>query len=207
MHWGINPNPTQLPSFLPSPAPFKSANCPRPLFIGNPSFILFFHETPSKTWIFPWTQKILKFFILTPSYLLKVTKFLVKIFQFEFLNFFVIKYSRFWFIFCRKIAPRPLPLNKVIPLFPSNHPLKPEVQPPALPRPPPPSIPCAHYGRLFHESVDGLCKVFLWSSCVKKLPIKRHTRNIKPRGFYVWAIYFYTFIVTKYWLEHSISPW
>ena len=73
--------------------------------------------------------------------------------------------------------------------------------------PPPPPIPCAHYGRLFHKSINGLCKVFLWSSCLKKLPIKRRTRNIKARGFCVWAIYFYTFIVTKYWLENSIFPW
>ena len=70
----------------------------------------------------------IKVFHLSPHLLLKVTKFLLKISQFEFfvmtgqklflfINFFVIKYSRFWFIFYWKSHP----------LFPSNPPLKTEV--------------------------------------------------------------------------------
>ena len=66
-----------LASFLSSPPPLKSANgfswhsAPPP---------------PPKHRIFQWTSKILQLFILNPrSYLLKVTKFLVKISQFELL--------------------------------------------------------------------------------------------------------------------------
>ena len=54
---------------------------------------------------------------LAPSYLLKVTKFLVKITQFELLvmtekyfclyTFFVVKYFRFYFIFYVEIATPP----------------------------------------------------------------------------------------------------
>ena len=40
---------------------------------------------PPKNQIFQRTPKMLKFFILTSTYLLKVIKFLVKISQFEFL--------------------------------------------------------------------------------------------------------------------------
>ena len=67
-------------------------------------------------------------FFLTPLpfYFLKVTKFLVKISQFEFLVMteqsiliykrFVIKYSKFYFIFCLKIE-HPLTLKKVLPFL------------------------------------------------------------------------------------------
>ena len=78
-------------------------------------------NTP-KHQIFQWMHKILKFSSLTPSYLLKVTKFLVKISQFEFLvmtdkNIFL--YKLFWklhwifqisFFFLVKLQP---PLKKV----------------------------------------------------------------------------------------------
>ena len=96
-------------------------------FLGNPPSIPAFRELPPKSWIFQWTPKILKFFILNPSYLLKVTKFLVKICQFEFLvmtekNIFVytlflsLNTSDFSLFFC-KIA---TPLKKVTPSFPAT---------------------------------------------------------------------------------------
>ena len=80
-------------------------------------------------------QNIKSFSSLIPSYLFIVTKFLNKISQFEFLvmtekNIF--DYKLFFslnisdFNFYVKIAPRP-PLEKVIPLFPSNPLLKVEV--------------------------------------------------------------------------------
>ena len=57
----------------------KSTNCPNLPLWSSPPFILFFCEPPSllKSLIFHWTPKTLKFFILTLSFLLKVTKFLV----------------------------------------------------------------------------------------------------------------------------------
>ena len=78
-------------------------------------------------------QNIGIFLSLTPSYLLKVTKFLVKIYQFKFLimtekNIFA--YKPFLslnisdFIFYVKTA---TPLEKVNPIFPSNPPLKIEI--------------------------------------------------------------------------------
>ena len=70
----------------PPPVPLKSANCPRPPFFGNSFLYIGFSLTPStpssKAWIFQWTPKILKFFIV--NLIIKVTKFLVKISQFEF---------------------------------------------------------------------------------------------------------------------------
>ena len=44
-----------------------------------------FREPSPKNRIFQWTPKMLKVSILNPTYLLKVTKFPVKISQFEFL--------------------------------------------------------------------------------------------------------------------------
>ena len=79
MHWvSASPPPflkNTTPSFLRSPH-LKSENCQSS--IG-------FLQTPPKNQIFQWTPKILKSFILNPSYLFKKTKFLVKISQFEFL--------------------------------------------------------------------------------------------------------------------------
>ena len=92
VHWGINLTPFILKNtthfFLAKP-PLKSANCPRPCFLGNPPYILVFREP------LPWnsdysvnlppTPKKQSFSSFTPSHLLKVTKFLLKIPQFEFL--------------------------------------------------------------------------------------------------------------------------
>ena len=60
-------------SCQPSPLNQQTVQAP---FLGNP---------PSKSLFFQWTPKILKFLSLIPSYLLKVTKFLGNISQFEFL--------------------------------------------------------------------------------------------------------------------------
>ena len=64
--------------------PLKSANCPSLLFQQSPS-ILVFPEPFLKVGFFSGPQKDQSFSSLTLSYLLKVTKFLVEIFQFEFL--------------------------------------------------------------------------------------------------------------------------
>ena len=68
-------------------APLKLANCPSPPFLGNPPSILVFREPlPSlKVGFFSEPQKYESFSSLIPSYLLKVTKFLGKSSQFEFL--------------------------------------------------------------------------------------------------------------------------
>ena len=65
VHRGINPS-----------------SCQAPLFRQFPIYNCFFVTPSPKNW---WTPIILKFFIFNPSYLLKVTKFLVKICQFKFL--------------------------------------------------------------------------------------------------------------------------
>ena len=49
-----------------------------PIFYTIP-YVWVFHEPPPKNRIFKWTPKILKFSSLTPSYLLLLTEFLVKI--------------------------------------------------------------------------------------------------------------------------------
>ena len=92
------------PSFLPSP-PLKSAKFPSPPpFTGNyPLYIGYFvnfREPPLKIWFFSEPQKYSSFSTLTPSCLLKRTKFLVRVSQFEFFvmtekNIFVIKYFRY----------------------------------------------------------------------------------------------------------------
>ena len=93
---GVEP----LPHFLPS-APPKSANS----FLGNLSPLYwFFVNPPIKSRTFQWSPKI-SFSSLKLSYLLKVTKFLVKISYFEFLvmteknifayKLFVIEYFKF----------------------------------------------------------------------------------------------------------------
>ena len=66
------------------PPLLKSANCPSCLFKQLPPIDWFFVKLP-KNRIFQCTPIILIFFSLTPSYLLKVTKFLVKILNFKFL--------------------------------------------------------------------------------------------------------------------------
>ena len=98
MYWGINtPLNKHQPLFLPkAPLNLQTVQAPSS-FLGNPPFYIGFSwAPPPKSLIFQWTPKILKFLFLTPSYLWKVTKFLVKISQFEFLvttekNIFVCK--------------------------------------------------------------------------------------------------------------------
>ena len=64
--------------FLPSPPPSK------PPFLRNSPSILVFRESSLKVGFFSEPQTYQSFSSLTPSYLLKVTKFLVEISQFEF---------------------------------------------------------------------------------------------------------------------------
>ena len=79
---GSQPHPSKTtPSFLPSPPPpLNLKTVQAPLFRISPHSILVFQEVPPKRRIFQWTHK---FSSLTLSYLLKVTKFLVKISQFK----------------------------------------------------------------------------------------------------------------------------
>ena len=72
------------PSFLPS-SPLLNLQTVQVPFLSNPPSILVFHETSLKVGFFSEPQKYQSFSSLTPSYLLKVTKFLVEISQFEFL--------------------------------------------------------------------------------------------------------------------------
>ena len=81
VHWGINP-----PLFL-AKLPLNLQTIP---FLGNPSYILVSRETPPplppvKLGLSHEPPKYQSFSSWNPSYLLKVTKFLVKISQFEFL--------------------------------------------------------------------------------------------------------------------------
>ena len=71
MHWGINPPQKHHPLFFAKP-PLKSASCPSPPFLGNSTLYVVFLVNPPKNQIFQWTP-ILKFFILNPSYLLKLS--------------------------------------------------------------------------------------------------------------------------------------
>ena len=87
LHQGINPS-------LPRPPPphkkkstlliFCQVFCKlsKPPFRQFPIYIIFLWPPSPKNWRSP---IILTFFIFNPSYLLKVTKFLVKICQFKFL--------------------------------------------------------------------------------------------------------------------------
>ena len=71
-------------SFLPRSLPLNLQTVQAP-FLSNPPSILVFHEPSLKVGFFSEPQKYQSFSSLTPSYLLKVTKFLVEISQFEFL--------------------------------------------------------------------------------------------------------------------------
>ena len=71
-------------SFLPRSLPLNLQTVQAP-FLSNPPSILVFREPSLKVGFFSEPQKYQSFSSLTPSYLLKVTKFLVKISQFEFL--------------------------------------------------------------------------------------------------------------------------
>ena len=124
------PPQKQPPSFLPSP-PLKLANCPRPLFRQSPLYIGFSWILPhSKIRIFQLTPKILTFFILNT--ILKVTKFLGKISQFEFLvmtgkNVFSYKpflsfnISDFNIFFMLQLQPPVRTLKKVTHSFPATY--------------------------------------------------------------------------------------
>ena len=67
VHRGINCSLKITPSPLSCQAPLKSANSPRPPFLGNPPYILFFWNLYSpKYQIFPWTSTISIFSIYNP---------------------------------------------------------------------------------------------------------------------------------------------
>ena len=83
------PLPSKTPSLFLAKSLLKLTNCPSPPFstITPPPSLLywFFVNPPIKVRFFSEPQKYSSFSSLTPSYLLKVAKFLVKISQFEFL--------------------------------------------------------------------------------------------------------------------------
>ena len=82
---GVSTTPLEntSPSFLPSPLlNLKTVQAP---FLSNPLSILVFREPSLKVEFFSEPQKYQSFSSLTPSYLLKVSEFLVEISQFEFL--------------------------------------------------------------------------------------------------------------------------
>ena len=102
-----SPPPPQkyYPLFWLSPLlNLETVQAPLSTFLGNsPPYIVFFFGTlttspPLKIGFFNQPSIILRFFILNPSQLLKVTEFLVKISQFKllamFIKFFVTKYFR-----------------------------------------------------------------------------------------------------------------
>ena len=99
-----SPSKTIPPSFSLSP-PLNLQTDQVPPLLAIPPYILFFWEPLLKNLTFQWNPIISEFFVLTPSHLLKVTKFLFKIFNLRsklrqrkwslFINFFVIKYFRF----------------------------------------------------------------------------------------------------------------
>ena len=105
---GISTPLKNTPLFLAKPSPLKSENSVSPSFIGSLSFLYWFLVNPPpplKVWFFSETPKYWNFSFLTPSYLWKVTEFLVKISKFDFLvttDFF-----------CVKIATPLPPLKKV----------------------------------------------------------------------------------------------
>ena len=85
-HWGINSPPQKHHPSLFCQAPLKSTNCQSPSpFLGNLPLYIGFSRPPLKVGSFSEPQKYSSFSSLIPSYLLKVTKFLGKISQFEFL--------------------------------------------------------------------------------------------------------------------------
>ena len=122
-------NKSTPPLSCQGPPSLKTAKCPSPHFLGNsPLYIVFFRESPLKSRFFSEPQKFSCFSSLTPCYLLKITKFLVKVSQFEFFgmtekNVFVYKLflslniSDFSLSLMKKLY---LPLEKVLPFFPTN---------------------------------------------------------------------------------------
>ena len=80
MHWGINPPPP-----LSYVVPLNRQNVQVPLLGQYPFYIGFSWPPPLKVGFFSEPSKYSKFFILKTILFLKVTKFLGKISQFEFL--------------------------------------------------------------------------------------------------------------------------
>ena len=122
MHCDINPPQNHPPLFLAKPP-----KATLPFYVG------FSRTTPLKVIIFSELPKYYTFLFLTQSYLLKVTKFLIKISKFHFLvmiekNIFIYKLflniSDFSLFFMQKFNPL---LKKVSPFFPCNPALKVEV--------------------------------------------------------------------------------
>ena len=121
-----SPLKNTTPSFLPSSFPLNLQTVQAP-FLSSPPSILVFREPSLKVGFFYKPPKYQSFSSLTPSYLLKVTKFLVEISQFEFLvmtekNIFAYKLflslniSDFNLFLCENCNPP----EKVTTLFPSN---------------------------------------------------------------------------------------
>ena len=84
VHWGINP-PSKHPLFLAKLPPLNQQTAQVPFFGQSLTLYWFFMDPLLKIGFFSEPQNIKRFPSLTPSYLLKVDKFLVKISQFEFL--------------------------------------------------------------------------------------------------------------------------
>ena len=79
-----SPLKNTTPSFLPSSFPLNLQTVQAP-FLGSPPSILVFREPSLKVGFFYKPPKYQSFSSLTPSYLLKVTRLLVEISQFELL--------------------------------------------------------------------------------------------------------------------------
>ena len=73
------------PLFLAKPLPLNLQSVQTPFLRQLPPLDCFLHQPPPKNRFFSKHQKYSSFSSLTPSYLLKITKFIVKISQFEFL--------------------------------------------------------------------------------------------------------------------------
>ena len=85
VHWSIISPPWKPSPPLAKP-PLKRQTAQAPLLLRQSSPLHWFFWTPlPKSRIFQWTPKYLSFSSLTPSHLLKVTKFLGIFSQFEFL--------------------------------------------------------------------------------------------------------------------------
>ena len=129
MHWvSTSPLKISTPLFLAN-TPLNWKTVQTPLFRRPQPSILVFCENPPKSRIFQLIPKILKFFAGTPSYLIKVSRFLVKISQFEFYlwqkNIFAyyklflsLNISHFNLLFYFYFYFNPLPLKKVNCSFP-----------------------------------------------------------------------------------------
>ena len=79
VHWGINPASKTLPPPLSCQAPpLNRQTAQAPLFLAITPSILVFREPPLKVGFFSEPPKYESFSSLIPSYLLKVTKFLLR---------------------------------------------------------------------------------------------------------------------------------